>query len=170
VLGFHLSLQIIDAIFEQDPNGATLAFADMMKKQIVMPAHLMDDGSHETTNKGRNLFAVSGTLGWVLPAAVMHVLCWPGCTAVHAACATLGCCHRGMPPCLPCAERMCCFSPIFLQDFSSVAEKTGTYTAFDYADIMEHLGKRWKLADRSDLTGEVSSRARRAEHGSKVVL
>lgn len=44
-----------------------------------------------------------------------------------------------------------------VQDFSSVAEKTGTYTAFDYADIMEHLGKRWKLADRTDLTGEVSS-------------
>lgn len=57
-------LQIIDAIFEQDPNGATLAFADMMKKQIVMPAHLMDDGSHETTNTGRNLFAVSFTHSW----------------------------------------------------------------------------------------------------------
>jgi acyl-[acyl-carrier-protein] desaturase len=52
-------VQIIDAIYEQDPDGATLAFADMMKKQIVMPAHLMDDGQHETTNKGRNLFAVS---------------------------------------------------------------------------------------------------------------
>jgi len=36
-----------------------------------------------------------------------------------------------------------------------VAEKTGTYTAFDYADIMEHLSKRWKLAERTDLTGEV---------------
>jgi acyl-[acyl-carrier-protein] desaturase len=35
-----------------------LAFADMMKKQIVMPAHLMDDGEHEARNK-RNLFAVS---------------------------------------------------------------------------------------------------------------
>jgi hypothetical protein len=45
---------------------------------------------------------------------------------------------------------------LYVQDFSSVAEKTGTYTAFDYADIMEHLAKRWKLADRSDLTGEVS--------------
>lgn len=42
-----------------------------------------------------------------------------------------------------------------LQDFSSVAEKTGTYTAFDYADIMEHLSKRWKLSERTDLTGEV---------------
>lgn len=93
--------RIIDAIYEQDPNGATLAFADMMKKQIVMPAHLMDDGHHETTNKGRNLFA----------------------------------------------------------DFSSVAEKTGTYTAFDYADIMEHLGKRWKLSERTDLTGEACEAA-----------
>lgn len=46
-----------------------------------------------------------------------------------------------------------------LQDFSSVAEKTGTYTAFDYADIMEHLSKRWKLSERSDLTGEVRTHA-----------
>lgn len=33
-------------------------------------------------------------------------------------------------------------------DFSAVAEKTKTYTAFDYADIMEHLIKRWSIADR----------------------
>ena len=32
-----------------------LAFYDMMKKQIVMPAHLMDDGEHRTKT-GRNLF------------------------------------------------------------------------------------------------------------------
>jgi acyl-[acyl-carrier-protein] desaturase len=44
---------------------------------------------------------------------------------------------------------------VCLQDFSSVAEKTGTYTAMDYADIMEHLVKRWRVAERSDLTGEV---------------
>lgn len=44
-----------------------------------------------------------------------------------------------------------------MQDFSSVAEKTGTYTAFDYADIMDHLIKRWSVAERRDLTGEVSS-------------
>jgi acyl-[acyl-carrier-protein] desaturase len=30
----------------------------MMKKQIVMPAHLMDDGEHHGKT-GRNLFAVS---------------------------------------------------------------------------------------------------------------
>eukprot|EP00889_Picochlorum_renovo_P006768 jgi/Picre1/33798/NNA_001277.t1 len=31
--------RIVDELFRQDPNGAMLAFADMMKKQIVMPAH-----------------------------------------------------------------------------------------------------------------------------------
>jgi acyl-[acyl-carrier-protein] desaturase len=49
----------MDALYKDDPNGTTLAFADMMRKQIVMPAHLMDDGSHEATNGSkRNLFAV----------------------------------------------------------------------------------------------------------------
>jgi acyl-[acyl-carrier-protein] desaturase len=46
---------------------------------------------------------------------------------------------------------------VALQDFSAVAEKTGTYTAFDYADIVEYLNGRWRIADRRDLTGEVSS-------------
>lgn len=50
--------KIIDGVFERDPDGAVLAFADMMRKQIVMPAHLMSDGGeHEKTNN-RNLFAV----------------------------------------------------------------------------------------------------------------
>jgi len=47
-----------------------------------------------------------------------------------------------------------------LQDFSSVAEKTGTYTAMDYADIMEHLVKRWNIADLGNqgipLSGEAA--------------
>jgi acyl-[acyl-carrier-protein] desaturase len=49
---------------------------------------------------------------------------------------------------------------VLFQDFSSVAEKTGTYTAFDYADIMEHLVQRWKIADLGTngipLTGEAA--------------
>lgn len=49
-------------------------------------------------------------------------------------------------------RRACCLR---LQDFSSVAEKTGTYTAMDYADIMEHLNQRWRVGERNDLTGEV---------------
>lgn len=59
-----------------------LAVGDMMKKQIVMPAHLMDDNQHVQKNGAKsNLFA----------------------------------------------------------DFSAVAERTGTYNAFDYADIVDYL-------------------------------
>jgi len=91
--------RIIEKLYEIDPNGAMLAFGDMMKKQIVMPAHLMDDNEHAKINgTGRNLFA----------------------------------------------------------DFSAVAERTGTYTAFDYADIVEYLVKKWKVADRSGLNGEAA--------------
>lgn len=32
-------------IFEQDPNGSVLAFHDLMRSQVVMPSHLMQDGS-----------------------------------------------------------------------------------------------------------------------------
>ncbi|MFP6874933.1 MAG: acyl-ACP desaturase [Verrucomicrobiales bacterium] len=32
-------------IFEQDPNGSVLAFRDLMRDQVVMPSHLMQDGS-----------------------------------------------------------------------------------------------------------------------------
>ncbi|KAL3835102.1 hypothetical protein ACJIZ3_009838 [Penstemon smallii] len=36
--------KIVGKLFEIDPNGAVLAFADMMKKKVSMPAHLMYDG------------------------------------------------------------------------------------------------------------------------------
>ena len=49
--------QIVEKMFEHDPNGAMLGFADMMKKQIVMPAHMMNDNQHEAKT-GRSLFAV----------------------------------------------------------------------------------------------------------------
>ncbi len=39
----------------RDPSGTALAFADMMKKQIVMPAHMMDDMVHKGRT-GRNIF------------------------------------------------------------------------------------------------------------------
>jgi len=48
--------RIVDELFKRDPEGTLLAFADMMKKQIVMPAHLMDDGQHHGRT-GRNLFS-----------------------------------------------------------------------------------------------------------------
>ena len=52
----------MDGLFERDPNGAMIAFGDMMRKQIVMPAHLMNDGEHHGKT-GRNLFAVRRTTG-----------------------------------------------------------------------------------------------------------
>lgn len=42
-------------VCRRDPDGTTLAFADMMKKQIVMPAHMMDDMVHKGRT-GRNIF------------------------------------------------------------------------------------------------------------------
>ncbi|KAG0496230.1 hypothetical protein HPP92_000921 [Vanilla planifolia] len=35
---------VVEKLFELDPDGAVVAFAEMMKKKIVMPAHLMFDG------------------------------------------------------------------------------------------------------------------------------
>jgi acyl-[acyl-carrier-protein] desaturase len=89
--------RIIDEVMKRDQDGAVLAFADMMKKQIVMPAHLMDDGEHRART-GRDLFS----------------------------------------------------------DFATVADSTGTYTADDYASIMEHLIKRWKIADVNCESGEAA--------------
>lgn len=36
--------KIVEKLLEVDPNGAMLAIADMMRKKITMPAHLMTDG------------------------------------------------------------------------------------------------------------------------------
>ncbi|KAK8647214.1 hypothetical protein V6N13_120962 [Hibiscus sabdariffa] len=36
--------KIVGKLFEIDPTGTMLAFADMMKKKITMPAHMMFDG------------------------------------------------------------------------------------------------------------------------------
>lgn len=47
--------RIMDELFKRDPDGCVLAFADMMKKQIVMPAHLMNDGEHRGRTS-RDLF------------------------------------------------------------------------------------------------------------------
>lgn len=58
---------IVQEFFNRDPSGTMLAFQTMMKKQIAMPAHFMDDGSHKDFNKGRSLFtdysAVAENLG-----------------------------------------------------------------------------------------------------------
>lgn len=82
--------KIVEKLFEIDPDGTVMAFADMMRKKISMPAHLMYDGRND------NLF----------------------------------------------------------DNFSSVAQRLGVYTAKDYADILEFLVGRWKISDLSGLSGE----------------
>ncbi|GAX14596.1 acyl-[acyl-carrier-protein] desaturase [Fistulifera solaris] len=39
-------------------------------------------------------------------------------------------------------------------DFSEVAQRLGVYTAIDYADIIEHLVKRWDLRNLEGLSGD----------------
>ena len=75
-----------------------LAFGDMMRKGILMPAHLMDDGVHSEANRGRSLF----------------------------------------------------------DDYATVAEAAGVYTARDYASIVEHLVARWGVADVQGLRGDAA--------------
>ncbi|KAL2920807.1 Stearoyl-[acyl-carrier-protein] 9-desaturase chloroplastic [Bienertia sinuspersici] len=82
--------KIVEKLFEIDPDGAVLAFADMMKKKISMPAHLMYDGRDD------NLF----------------------------------------------------------DNFSSVAQRLGVYTARDYADILEFLVGRWEVEKLTGLSSE----------------
>jgi hypothetical protein len=40
---------------------------------------------------------------------------------------------------------------------SQVAQKVGVYTAKDYADIVEHLVRFWKVAERSGLSPEAEA-------------
>jgi acyl-[acyl-carrier-protein] desaturase len=82
--------KIMEKLFQVDPDGATLAFAEMMKKKILMPAHLMYDGQNE------HLFS----------------------------------------------------------DFSLVAQRTGVYTAGDYAEILEHLVNKWNVANIRGISSE----------------
>ncbi|QCX54010.1 acyl-ACP desaturase [Elizabethkingia sp. JS20170427COW] len=74
-------------IFKVDPNGAIKAFEKMMRKQISMPAMLMDN-----EKSSENIFV----------------------------------------------------------DFSEITQKIGVYTTWDYASIIEHLVKYWKI---ESLTG-----------------
>jgi acyl-[acyl-carrier-protein] desaturase len=38
--------RFVGKVLELDPNGAVISYADMMRKQIVMPAELMQDGKN----------------------------------------------------------------------------------------------------------------------------
>ncbi|VFQ95556.1 unnamed protein product [Cuscuta campestris] len=53
--------KIVEKLFEVDPNHTILALADMMKKKISMPAHLMYDG--EEKNLFDHFSAVAQRLG-----------------------------------------------------------------------------------------------------------
>ncbi|KAL6752728.1 fatty acid desaturase-domain-containing protein [Haematococcus lacustris] len=91
---------IVEQLFKRDPEGALLAFADMMKKGIVMPAHFVDDGAHTANNAPKgNLFL----------------------------------------------------------DYAAVADSIGVYTTTDYANIVEHLVKRWGVAELSGLSGPAAA-------------
>jgi len=74
-------------IFETDPDGALVAFEKMMKKQITMPALLMDDAKKDS----------------------------------------------------------------LFNRFSVITEKMGIYTTADYANIINHLTERWKIAGLTGL-------------------
>ncbi|XP_031120924.1 stearoyl-[acyl-carrier-protein] 9-desaturase 6, chloroplastic-like [Ipomoea triloba] len=52
---------IVEKLLEVDPNGAMLAIADMMRKKITMPAHLMYDG--QDINLFEHFSAVAQRLG-----------------------------------------------------------------------------------------------------------
>lgn len=53
--------KIVEKLFEIDPDGTVLAFADMMRKKISMPAHLMYDGRDD--NLFDHFSAVAQRLG-----------------------------------------------------------------------------------------------------------
>lgn len=53
--------KIVEKLFEIDPDGTVVAFADMMRKKISMPAHLMFDGHDD--NLFENFSAVAQRLG-----------------------------------------------------------------------------------------------------------
>lgn len=80
----------VKKLLELDPRGTVLAFAEMMKAKVTMPARLMSDG----------------------------------------------------------------IEPDLFGRFAIVAQRTGVYTARDYADILEHLVKYWNIAGLVGLSGE----------------
>ncbi|KGN61329.1 stearoyl-[acyl-carrier-protein] 9-desaturase, chloroplastic [Cucumis sativus] len=53
--------KIVEKLFEVDPDGTVMALADMMKKKISMPAHLMYDG--QDNNLFEHFSSVAQRLG-----------------------------------------------------------------------------------------------------------
>jgi Fatty acid desaturase len=143
-----------------------LAFEEMMKKSIVMPAHLMDDNEHQAKN-GRNLFAdfseVAQVRGKAARARRQHgvdvhaqaaSVAWlqGACEQLYWAAgrrlseAAFSCVQSG-PGCQR-KQLDVLIQPAKLP--SCTPQATKTYTAHDYADILDHLIKHW---DINSLTG-----------------
>ncbi|OOG69574.1 acyl-ACP desaturase [Algoriphagus sp. A40] len=89
-------------IFEIDPNGGIIAFEKLMRKQIVMPAVMMGEGSS---------------------------------------------------------------NPSLFTQFSEITQKVGIYTSWDYARIIEHLVKLWKI---EGLTGLDAAAAKAQDYLVKL--
>lgn len=60
---------------------------------------------------------------------------------------------RGMIK-MPAEEMTDGIDPKLYENFSEVAQRTGVYTAVDYADIIEHLVKRWDLEHLEGISGD----------------
>jgi acyl-[acyl-carrier-protein] desaturase len=54
---------------------------------------------------------------------------------------------------MPAQEMMDGKNPQLYEDFSAVAQRLGVYTAIDYAEIIDHLVKRWDLEHLEGLSG-----------------
>ena len=70
------------ALLRRDPSGTMTAFADMMRKQIVMPAHLMDDLEHKGRT-GRSLFKDFSSVAQMTGTYTGHVCTLAGDFAGH---------------------------------------------------------------------------------------
>ena len=62
----HLAYrEFVKTIFGEDPSGMMLAFADMMKKKIIMPAHFLRESGGFIRGSLREFFQLCATFGGV---------------------------------------------------------------------------------------------------------
>lgn len=57
---------------------------------------------------------------------------------------------------MPAIRMMDDRDPDLFEHFELVAQRAGVYTAFDYADILDHLIKRWKVETMAGLSDEAA--------------
>lgn len=62
----HLAYrEFVKTIFGEDPSGMMLAFADMMKKKIVMPAHFLKESGGVIGEAFENFSNCAQRLGYI---------------------------------------------------------------------------------------------------------